>query len=164
MFSPDLLTPLLGYKRSTFAMNCASLCILIIHPSSSWSFYVPLFGTLIVLGLLYWKRHSHPLNIGLLSIFTLLEAFTLGIVTAFYPDTVVLQALLITTGVFLGLTLFTLQSKVCSIFAYARSSCVNSLLVSMTSLEWAPGCSVVSSPSVSSSLIHVSYTRGMILI
>ncbi|EIM82801.1 UPF0005-domain-containing protein [Stereum hirsutum FP-91666 SS1] len=77
----------------------------------SWSFYVPLFGTLVVLGLLYWKRHSHPLNIGLLSVFTLLEAFTLGIVTAFYPDTVVLQALLITTGVFLGLTLFTLQSK-----------------------------------------------------
>jgi FtsH-binding integral membrane protein len=41
-----------------------------------------------------------------------MEAFTLGIVTAFYDNTIVLQALLITTGVFLGLTLFTLQSKV----------------------------------------------------
>jgi len=76
-----------------------------------WSFYVPLFGTLIVLGLLYWKRHSHPLNIGLLSLFTVLEAFTLGVVMTFYDNTIILQALLITTGVFLGLTLFTFQSK-----------------------------------------------------
>ncbi|KAA1471837.1 UPF0005-domain-containing protein [Dentipellis sp. KUC8613] len=79
--------------------------------SHIWTFYVPLFGTLVVLGLLYWKRHSHPLNIVLLTFFTLLEAFTLGVVTAFYNNTVVLQALLITTGVFLGLTLFTFQSK-----------------------------------------------------
>ena len=78
---------------------------------SVWAFYVSLFGTLIVLGLLYWKRHSHPLNFGLLGLFTLMEAFTLGVVTAFYDNVVVLQALLITTGVFLGLTLFTLQSK-----------------------------------------------------
>jgi protein lifeguard len=78
---------------------------------SVWAFYVSLFGTLIVLGLLYWKRHSHPMNFGLLGLFTLMEAFTLGVVTAFYDNVIVLQALLITTGVFLGLTLFTLQSK-----------------------------------------------------
>ena len=41
-----------------------------------------------------------------------MEAFTLGIVTASFDDVIVLQALLITTGVFLGLTLFTMQSKV----------------------------------------------------
>ncbi|TFY76843.1 hypothetical protein EWM64_g7170 [Hericium alpestre] len=76
-----------------------------------WSFYVPLFGTFVVLGFLFWKRHSHPLNIGLLSVFTLFEAFTLGVMTAFYDNVIVLQALLITSGVFLGLTLFTLQSK-----------------------------------------------------
>jgi FtsH-binding integral membrane protein len=45
-----------------------------------------------------------------------MEAFTLGVVTAFYDDVIVLQALLITTGVFLGLTLFTLQSKVSLLF------------------------------------------------
>jgi FtsH-binding integral membrane protein len=96
---------------------------------STWSFYVPLFGTLINLGLLYWKRHSHPLNLVLLSTFTVMEAFTLGVVTAFFDNIIVLQALyvpidlfvplkaeqfvrLITLGVFLGLTLFTFQSKV----------------------------------------------------
>jgi len=77
----------------------------------TWSFYVPLFGTLINLGLLYWKRHSHPLNYVLLSTFTLMEAFTLGVVVAFFDNVIVLQALLITLGVFIGLTLFTLQSK-----------------------------------------------------
>jgi len=76
-----------------------------------WVFYVTLFGTFIVLGLLHWKRHSYPMNFGLLALFTLTEAFTLGIITAFYDNVVVLQALFITTGVFLGLTLFTLQSK-----------------------------------------------------
>jgi FtsH-binding integral membrane protein len=78
---------------------------------SVWALYVSLFGTLIVLGLLYWKRHSHPTNFGLLALFTLMEAFSLGVVTAFADSVIVLQALLITTGVFLGLTLFTLQSK-----------------------------------------------------
>jgi len=80
----------------------------ITHP---WSFYVPLFGTLLNLGLLYWKRHSHPWNYALLSTFTFMEAFTLGVVVAFYENRIVLQALLITLGVFLGLTLFTFNSK-----------------------------------------------------
>ncbi|EEB87585.1 hypothetical protein MPER_15017, partial [Moniliophthora perniciosa FA553] len=78
----------------------------------TWSFYVPLFGTLINLLLLYWQRHSHPLNFILLSTFTVLEAFTLGVMVSFYDNLIVLQALIITTGVFLGLTLFTFQSKV----------------------------------------------------
>jgi len=77
----------------------------------TWSFYVPLFGTLINLGLLYWKRHDHPLNFVLLSTFTVMEAFTLGVTVAFFDTKIVLQALLITLGIFLGLTLFTFQSK-----------------------------------------------------
>ena len=40
-----------------------------------------------------------------------MEAFTLGVVVSFYNNVIVMQALLITLGVFLGLTLFTLQSK-----------------------------------------------------
>lgn len=61
--------------------------------SSVWAFYVPLFGTLVTLGFLYWKRHSHPLNFGLLSLFTILEAFTLGVTLAFFDNVIVLQAL-----------------------------------------------------------------------
>ncbi|KAI5118834.1 hypothetical protein M0805_006154 [Coniferiporia weirii] len=79
--------------------------------SHIWAFYIPMFGTLINLGLLYWKRHSVPANYILLSTFTFFEAFTLGVVMAFYDNIVILQALLITLGVFTGLTLFTFQSK-----------------------------------------------------
>lgn len=61
--------------------------------NSSWAFWVPLFGTLLVLGLLHWKRHSFPANYILLSLFTLFEAFTLGFVVAFYDSVVVIQAL-----------------------------------------------------------------------
>ena len=61
--------------------------------TSPWSFYVPLFGTLINLGLLYWKRHSHPINFVLLSTFTAMEAFTLGVMVAFFDNVIVLQAL-----------------------------------------------------------------------
>ena len=115
---------------------------------STWAFYLPLFGTLINLGVLYWKRHSHPLNLVLLSTFTLLEASTLGVVVAFYDNRIVMQALLITMGVFLGLTLFTFQSKVSvrrsfPVLCNANRKRINST----TSLAWGPGSSAASSRS-----------------
>jgi FtsH-binding integral membrane protein len=52
-----------------------------------------MIGTLVNLGLLYWKRHNHPWNLLLLSTFTVMEAFTLGVVVAFYDNIIVMQAL-----------------------------------------------------------------------
>ncbi|KAL8292288.1 hypothetical protein RQP46_001754 [Phenoliferia psychrophenolica] len=72
---------------------------------------IPMFGAIAAMLGVYWKRHSHPLNIILLGLFTVLEAITVGSVVGFYSGTVVLQALVITVFVFLGLTLFTFQSK-----------------------------------------------------
>ncbi|KAJ7841743.1 UPF0005-domain-containing protein [Mycena olivaceomarginata] len=86
-------------------------------PLSEWvinhlrAFFVPLVAALVNLGLLHWKRHSHPWNFVLLSTFTLLEAYTIGFAVTFYENGVVFQALVITLAVFIGLTLFTLQSK-----------------------------------------------------
>ncbi|KAJ7680486.1 UPF0005-domain-containing protein [Mycena polygramma] len=77
----------------------------------TWAFYVPMIGTLVNLGFLYWKRHTHPWNFVLLSTFTLLEAYSVGVAIAFYDNVIVIQALLITLGVFIGLTIFTFQSK-----------------------------------------------------
>ncbi|EJD52740.1 glutamate binding protein [Auricularia subglabra TFB-10046 SS5] len=77
----------------------------------SWIVFLTLIFSLVNLGVLYWKRHSHPANLFLLGSFTAIEAFTLGLIVAFYDTTIVLQALLITLGVFLGLTIFTMQSK-----------------------------------------------------
>jgi len=42
---------------------------------------------------------------------SLLEAYTIGTIVTFYDTVVVLEALLITLGLFAGLTLFTMQSK-----------------------------------------------------
>ncbi|KAG1446050.1 hypothetical protein G6F56_009702 [Rhizopus delemar] len=79
--------------------------------SSQWLVIVSSLGAIGVLFALLWKARSYPLNYALLSLFTLLEAHAVGTVVTFYSQTLVLQALLITLGVFVGLTLFTLQSK-----------------------------------------------------
>ncbi|KAI5478343.1 bax inhibitor family protein [Pseudohyphozyma bogoriensis] len=72
---------------------------------------IPMFGAIGVMIATYVKRHSHPSNILLLGLFTLLEAITVGSVLSYYNSTIVLQAFVITTFVFIGLTLFTFQSK-----------------------------------------------------
>lgn len=72
-----------------------------------------MIGSFIALGGVYWKRHEHPMNLILLGVFTLCESLLVGTVTSYYESTIVLQALLITLGVFAGLTLFTFQTKVC---------------------------------------------------
>ncbi|XP_004429432.1 PREDICTED: protein lifeguard 4 [Ceratotherium simum simum] len=66
------------------------------------------FGMILALTL---NRHKHPLNLYLLFGFTLLEALTVAFVVTFYDVHIVLQAFLLTTAVFLGLTVYTLQSK-----------------------------------------------------
>ena len=62
-------------------------------PYSTWSFYAPLFLSLANLALLFFKRHNHPWNLVLLSSFTIMEAFTLGVTVAFFDKVIVLQAL-----------------------------------------------------------------------
>ncbi|KAF7721051.1 hypothetical protein EC973_005516 [Apophysomyces ossiformis] len=79
--------------------------------TNPWLLYVSLFASLGTLFLLMWKARSTPLNYGLLALFTLMESHLVGTVVTFYDKTIVLQALIITFGVFVALTLFTLQSK-----------------------------------------------------
>ncbi|KAI8972294.1 inhibitor of apoptosis-promoting Bax1-domain-containing protein [Pilobolus umbonatus] len=79
--------------------------------SNQWLMLVSALVSIGILFLLAWKSRSVPLNYILLSVFTLLEGHAVGTVVTFYDQKIVLQALLITLGVFFGLTLFTLQSK-----------------------------------------------------
>ncbi|KAI8092940.1 inhibitor of apoptosis-promoting Bax1-domain-containing protein [Halteromyces radiatus] len=79
--------------------------------SNPWLLLVSGIGSLGVLFLLMWKARSTPLNYYLLALFTMLEGHLVGTVVTFYDKEIVLQALIITLGVFVGLTLFTLQSK-----------------------------------------------------
>jgi hypothetical protein len=77
----------------------------------SWFMWIPLLGALGSMITLYFKRQSYPSNIGLLGSFTVFESLSVGAVTCFYDTRIVLQALIITTFVFIGLTLFAMQTK-----------------------------------------------------
>uniref|UniRef100_K7FCR7 Transmembrane BAX inhibitor motif containing 4 n=1 Tax=Pelodiscus sinensis TaxID=13735 RepID=K7FCR7_PELSI len=72
---------------------------------------VSVLGSLVVIIALTLYRHQHPVNLYLLFGFTLLEALTVAITVSLYDVSVVLQAFILTTAVFLGLTMYTLQSK-----------------------------------------------------
>lgn len=61
--------------------------------------------------LTFWKRRSYPTNLLFLSVFTALEAYAISVVTSFYSSRIALQALMITQGIFVFLTLFACQTK-----------------------------------------------------
>uniref|UniRef100_A0A8C1RTJ9 Transmembrane BAX inhibitor motif containing 4 n=2 Tax=Cyprinus carpio TaxID=7962 RepID=A0A8C1RTJ9_CYPCA len=68
-------------------------------------------GSLILLLALAVYRHQHPINLYLLFGFTLLESLSVATAVSFYEYTIVLQAFVLTSAVFLGLTAYTFQSK-----------------------------------------------------
>ena len=82
---------------------------------NQWMLWLSLFGSLGFMLLTYWKRKSYPTNLVFLGGFTALEAYTISvIVTSFHDrgqDLIIIQALIITLGIFLGLTLFATQTK-----------------------------------------------------
>lgn len=89
------------------------------HPSAQaftrqnpWLLWLSIGGSFATLFGVHFKRHEYPANMILLGAFTLFESMMIGTVTSYYSARIVLQALIITTGVFVGLTLFTFQSKV----------------------------------------------------
>ncbi|KAI5451187.1 hypothetical protein NCC49_002063 [Naganishia albida] len=88
------------------------------HPSAQaftrqnpWLLWLSIGGSFATLFGVHFKRHEYPANMILLGAFTIFESLMIGTVTSYYSAKIVLQALIITTGVFVGLTLFTFQSK-----------------------------------------------------
>jgi FtsH-binding integral membrane protein len=70
-----------------------------------------LFGAMGFMLLTYWKRHSYPTNLLFLSAFTLTEAYTISVIVSFYQTNIVLNAVVLTAGIFVFLTLFACQTK-----------------------------------------------------
>ncbi len=62
--------------------------------------------------LTYWKRKSYPTNLIFLSGFTLLEAYSVSVIVSFYRTTIVLEAVILTAGIFVFLTLFACQTRI----------------------------------------------------
>jgi FtsH-binding integral membrane protein len=61
--------------------------------------------------LTYWKRKSYPTNLIFLVGFTGLEAYAISVIVSFYQSRIVLQAVLLTAGIFVALTIFACQTK-----------------------------------------------------
>ena len=79
--------------------------------SHQWAMWVSLFGALGFMGLTFWKRKSYPTNLFFLAGFTGMEAYSISVVVSFYDSIIVLEALVLTLGIFIGLTLFACQTK-----------------------------------------------------
>lgn len=72
---------------------------------------ISVFGALGFMLATFWKRKSYPANLLFLSGFTILEAYAISVATSFYDARVVVQALALTLGIFVALTLFACQTK-----------------------------------------------------
>ncbi|KAI8836054.1 inhibitor of apoptosis-promoting Bax1-domain-containing protein [Chytriomyces cf. hyalinus JEL632] len=79
--------------------------------ANPWAMFVSSFGGLALLVALIFYRSKEPANRYLLAAFTLVESYSIGVVCTFYESEVVLQAVILTFAVFIGLTLFTLNSR-----------------------------------------------------
>lgn len=74
--------------------------------------FVVAIGSIIALSCCGDLRRRFPINFILLAVFTLAEALTTGIITAFYDTAIVCQAIAITAVVCIALTAFAMQTKI----------------------------------------------------
>lgn len=72
---------------------------------------ISLIGAIAFMFLTFWKRKSYPANLLFLSGFTAMEAYSISVVTSFYDARVVIEALIITLGIFVSLTVFACQTR-----------------------------------------------------
>lgn len=78
---------------------------------NDWLVSVAFLISIVTLIALHIKRKETPTNYILLSIFTVVQAYSIGVVVTFFEAIVVLQALLLTLTVLGGLTAYTFQTK-----------------------------------------------------
>merc|ERR1712080_548584 len=78
---------------------------------NSWVLFPAFILSLGLLVALYVKRKETPINLILLAAFTVVEAYTVGVLVTFFDQGVVIQAFFLTAAVVIGLTAFTFQTK-----------------------------------------------------
>ena len=85
-------------------------------PTGLALYCVSMISILAIILALYFHKHSFPYNVCLLGIFTLFMSYMVGTIAAYFETQgageMLVESLFITATVFLGLTLFTLQSKI----------------------------------------------------
>ena len=79
-------------------------------------YYIGLILSIIMIITLHCIRSKYPCNLVLLTMWTLVESYLIGVICGIYVDIglqdTVLQAFILTIIAFVGLTIFTLQSRI----------------------------------------------------
>jgi len=81
-------------------------------PSHRWLYWVSIFLPIILLIPLYFTSRKHPWNMIFLFIWTLVTSYSVAFICTWYDTKIVLQSAIITSCVFIALTLFCFQSKI----------------------------------------------------
>jgi FtsH-binding integral membrane protein len=68
-------------------------------------------ATMVSLFAVYLKRLEYPINFALLALFTFFESLTIGTIVSFFDKILVIQALILTAVIVVGLTVYTFQTK-----------------------------------------------------
>lgn len=68
-------------------------------------------ATMVSLLAVYVKRLEYPTNFYLLALFTFFESLTIGTIVSFFDKILVIQAIVLTAVIVLGLTMYTFQTK-----------------------------------------------------
>ncbi|XP_075214547.1 protein lifeguard 4-like [Lycorma delicatula] len=105
LFIQLLTTVLVGF---TFMFN-SKIRFYIHH--NDWLLSLSLILSVVTLIALHFKRKETPINLILLAAFTIVQAYSVGVIVTFFQTFVVLQALLLTLVVVGGLMAFTFQTK-----------------------------------------------------
>lgn len=115
----------LGFIRKVYTLLSLQLivslvigavCVLEPHvkgfiKTNDWLVSLSFILSIVILIGLHFKRRETPTNLILLAAFTVVQAYTIGVLVSFYDQSLVLTALGLTFAVVLGLTIFTFQSK-----------------------------------------------------
>jgi hypothetical protein len=115
----------LGFMRKVYGLLAVQLTIttiigavLLFTPGvkeavqgNSWMLFPAFLLSMGLLVALHVKRKETPINLILLAAFTVVEAYTVGVLVTFFDQAVVVQAFFLTAAVVVGLTAFTFQTK-----------------------------------------------------
>ncbi|CAH3857829.1 protein lifeguard 4-like [Pieris brassicae] len=115
----------LGFIRKVYSLLTVQLLVtvaiasvfLLVKPvqvfihSNEWMVLIAFVLSMGTLLALIVKRREYPTNLYLLAGFTVVQAYTIGVVVSYFDTFIVLQALALTFTVVLALTLFTFNTK-----------------------------------------------------
>ena len=99
------------FTRISNTLIILRVLIIVFIQLNSWMLVPAFFLTFGLLMALHVKRKEHPINLILLAAFTVIMAYTVGVMVTFFDKFVVLQAFILTSAVVAGLTAFTFQTK-----------------------------------------------------